>query len=313
MGDEIKNTESNYKKLVTCQVFSENITTFFTVINDFSLLKQFLTFSDKISTYYLNISNFSRFYKRGSQLIIPLDKKNYIVLTVLKIIQSEYFCQIYWNAKKNNKEEYFYCEFNFHYKSEFETFFLGIYYIPKFLGNHSELMFQKEDIKRKHYYTMINDYLISKDYHKTQTEVYKIIGDFKFFLKLITNVKIMSDFVGKLIYSSGKDFERGTKMYVKVDKSKSELLINCKNVIKNKNEFFCNAEVYNKVTKYRSSFSLHILSNGKEILIIFTNTYNFLLTQDHIQRLSSSKSNIINQLRSVMEKHNNKFQNMIKS
>lgn len=300
-----------FRKLISSYTFSDNISTVFSMMTDSIALKHFLELTDSSITYYLDVSNITKKFEKDSELLISFDSQTPVILKVENIIETDCFCQISWIAKGNVNGKIFFCDFNFHYMEENKTLFAAVYYIPKNIDYHGNLAFANEETKRQKYYQIINEYLINKEYLKCQTHICKIKADFEFALLYVSNIKIMSELFGELVYTSTKTFERGTKIFMLVPSgpsSKEEVSINAKEIRKSDKEVVLGMSVSFKKNKKLSSYvTFDMLSDdGEQILIIIKEKYNTFLTKNELDQMSLGKIKGLKHIAKVLEKRGHK-------
>lgn len=296
------------KVMASSFLFSENISTIFMIVRDATLLRKFLSSTDGSLVYFVDIKNFSRFFKKDSECLVSMDQDNPVLLKVETIFETDYYCKIVWEARTQFKNIAFKCEFHFHYVDDSTTYFMGLYHIPVRSQKDAELIFSYDESLRKRYYFTINEYLLSKQYNKTHTEILKAKADFKFSVKLITNVKIVSELLGDFVYSSTKQFEKGTKILTMIhleNNSKNEVLINVKEAKKSQKEIFFGMSINHKKKEREVYVTFHMQSeNGEDILIIFTTHSYQPFSYKYMELIRSTKVKFLKRICRVMEKHN---------
>ena len=287
----------NYKKLASTFIFSDNIHNVFNIVKDVTLFKSFITSKEKIFNYHM--STLSNCYEEGSEFLISLDKDTYIKLTIRNLVETDYSCQISWEATTNVEGKHFFCEFNFYAEEEYKTLFAAIYYIPKEMEKDSDFIFCSEERMRMEHYRLINLYLLRKQYLKTQTEVYKMKGDTDYLINMITNINVVSRMCGELVYTSSPKIINGAKISLKIKgKNDDNLHIKVKEVRQEKKGLTCEAAVFTKDKKIDSYLTLELISNdNKENLVILTNKYFTRLNKDQLKEVSALKLNFLSKLK----------------
>lgn len=302
-------------KFISSFVFNGNINVISTIAKDISLLNSFLNKNKSFFNYYPNISSISKYFKVGAELAASTDGPPFI-LKIKNIVETEYFHSISWEGRYlSSSEPLFTCDFNFHYINDSKTNFFSVYTIPVLSDKSTDMIFRQEEKKRKEYYMIINNFLISKQYLRIQTEIFKTKGTFSFSKKLLSNVEIMTKLMGELMYSSNQQYKNGTKTIVKLPKEKikgkSELVLKVRDIQKSNNRFLIKASISYQNIYFNNEMTFELICHENNyILIVFTNKFNYQLTERELRSVSNTKVKILEKFNQILSKqfsisHNN--------